>query len=85
MTGKILRRPRPAPLLDLMRAPATDIAALERLLAWRLFVGSHAFPGPSGGTCILEAAVVVAGHPYRQVRTIRDVPRERFRIGNGRS
>ena len=69
------RGPRPAPLLDLMQAPATtDISRLESLLNWRLLRGSHQFPGPAGGTCILEAAVVVAGLPYRRVESSADAP-----------
>ena len=31
------------------------------ILNWRLLAGSHPFPGPDGGTCINEAAVVAAG------------------------
>ena len=75
MTHKRPRRPRPAPLLDLMEASATtDISRLESLLNWRLLAGSHKFPGPSGGTCFLEAAIVVSGHPYRMVTRYTDVP-----------
>ncbi len=29
----------------------------DPILNWRLLPGSHAFPGPDGGTCINEAAV----------------------------
>src|SRR5215510_4462582 len=68
------RHPRPAPLLDLMNAAATDISQLRALLNWRLLKGSHQFPGASGGTCILEAAILVAGLPYRQVRSSADAP-----------
>src|SRR5262245_15133591 len=57
------RRARPAPLLELLK-----------LAEWKLLRGSHEWPGPSGGTCIIEAAVVVAGYPYRAVRTFEDVP-----------
>ena len=42
---------------------------------WRLLGGSHQFPGPAGGTCILEAAVVVAGLPYRRVQSSADCHR----------
>lgn len=44
------------------------------ILNWTLKRGSHAFPGPSGGTCINEAAIVAAGHPYRRVRRVEDMP-----------
>ena len=30
------------------------------ILNWRLLSGSHDFPGPEGGTCINEAAIVAA-------------------------
>src|SRR5262245_30724378 len=50
----------------------------DHLLNWKLLRGSHAFPGPHGGTCIVEAAVVAAGYPYRQIGTwggqARDCP-----------
>jgi hypothetical protein len=36
--------------------------------------GSHPFPGPDGGTCLNEAAIVAAGHSYRAVRSIEDCP-----------
>ena len=44
------------------------------LLDWKLLTGSHAFPGPDGGTCINEAAIVAAGLPYRRVCSIADCP-----------
>lgn len=50
------------------------ISKLEGLLDWQLKHGSHEFPGPDGGTCINEAAVVVAGYPYREVLSIADLP-----------
>jgi hypothetical protein len=40
----------------------------DRLLNWKLLPGSHEFPGPDGGTCVAEAAIVAAGHPYRRMR-----------------
>jgi hypothetical protein len=39
--------------------------AFDTILNWKLKRGSHTFPGPDGGTCINEAAVVAAGFPYR--------------------
>ena len=47
---------------------------LYRALQWRLLNGSHEFPGPDGGTCINEAALVVAGFSYRKVGGIDDMP-----------
>lgn len=41
---------------------------------WQLKPGSHEFPGPDGGTCINEAALVVAGFAYREVTSIKDLP-----------
>ncbi len=47
---------------------------LHRLLNWRLLRGSHEFPGPDGGTCISEAAVMVAGFEYRKIGSFNDCP-----------
>ncbi|GJD59311.1 hypothetical protein [Methylobacterium dankookense] len=44
------------------------------ILNWRLLAGSHQFPGPDGGTCINEAALVAAGLPYRAIRSSADCP-----------
>lgn len=44
------------------------------ILQWRLLAGSHPFPGPQGGTCINEAAVVAAGFDYREVCEVEDLP-----------
>ncbi|WP_336491552.1 hypothetical protein [Methylobacterium nigriterrae] len=46
----------------------------DHILNWTLKAGSHFFPGPDGGTCINEAALVAAGFPYRPVRSISDMP-----------
>jgi hypothetical protein len=46
----------------------------DPILNWRLLPGSHTFPGPDGGTCINEAAVVAAGLPYRAIRSSEDCP-----------
>lgn len=46
----------------------------SRILNWRLLAGSHEFPGPDGGTCINEAAIVVAGLPYRAISSVQDLP-----------
>ena len=51
--------------------PAVDFNAM---LDWKLLRGSHEFPGPDGGTCINEAAIVAAGYPYRSVQSIDDCP-----------
>lgn len=44
------------------------------ILNWKLLAGSHEFPGPDGGTCINEAAIVAAGYPYRAVYCVKDLP-----------
>jgi hypothetical protein len=49
-------------------------AGFDKILNWKLLRGSHLFPGPDGGTCVNEAAIVAAGHPYRAVRSIEDCP-----------
>ena len=54
------------------RAPAT--ADFQRMLEWKLLRGSHEFPGPDGGTCINEAAIVAAGYPYRAIYRVKDLP-----------
>ena len=46
----------------------------DHILNWTLKRGSHAFPGPDGGTCINEAAIVAAGFPYQPVRAVVDMP-----------
>ena len=33
----------------------------DHILNWTLKKGSHKFPGPDGGTCINEAALVAMG------------------------
>lgn len=35
--------------------------SLNDTLDWKLLKGSHQFPGPEGGTCINEAAIIAAG------------------------
>lgn len=44
------------------------------ILNWKLLAGSHEFPGPDGGTCINEAAVVAAGFAYREITSPEDCP-----------
>src|SRR5262249_47163542 len=44
------------------------------ILNWKILRGSHEFPGPDGGTCVNEAAIVAAGYPYTPVRRIDDCP-----------
>ncbi len=46
----------------------------DHVLNWKLKVGSHQFPGPNGGTCINEAAVVAAGFEYQRVRKADEMP-----------
>jgi hypothetical protein len=45
-----------------------------RILNWKLRAGSHEFPGPDGGTCINEAAIVAAGFEYAEVGNASDCP-----------
>ena len=46
----------------------------DHVLNWRLKVGSHLFPGPDGGTCINEVALVAAGFEYRPVLNADGMP-----------
>src|ERR671929_2295132 len=39
----------------------------DHTLNWKLKKGSHEFPGPDGGTCINEAALVAMGFEYRPI------------------
>jgi hypothetical protein len=49
--------------------------SFDHILNWKLLRGSHQFPGRDGGTCINEAAVVVAGFDYRRIRKVQDMPK----------
>ena len=42
----------------------------DHILNWKLLRGSHDFPGPKGGTCINEAAVVACGLPYQRIGSV---------------
>src|SRR5918995_1845227 len=56
---------------------ATRMATMEAfdtILNWKLQRGSHPFPGPDGGTCINEAAIVAAGFPYQSVHFVELMP-----------
>src|ERR1041385_8164336 len=57
-----------------IRGAGTPGADFDRILNWKLLRGSHEFPGPDGGTCVNEAAIAAAGHPYRAVRSVEDCP-----------
>ncbi|GJE15079.1 hypothetical protein [Methylobacterium longum] len=46
----------------------------DHILNWKLLRGSHEFPGPEGGTCINEAAIVARGLPYQRVGTVERMP-----------
>ena len=48
--------------------------AFDKILNWKLQRGSHRFPGPDGGTCINEAAIVAAGFPYQPVHLVETMP-----------
>jgi hypothetical protein len=60
--------------LNSFRAFGAAFAGFDKILNWKLLRGSHYFPGPDGGTCVNEAAIVAAGHPYQAVRSIEDCP-----------
>jgi hypothetical protein len=59
-------------LLSLRSSRAT--ADFNAMLNWKLLRGSHEFPGPDGGTCVNEAAIVAAGYPYTSVQSVDDCP-----------
>ncbi len=46
----------------------------DHALNWKLKIGSHRFPGPDGGTCINEAALVAAGFEYKPIVGIEQMP-----------
>ena len=46
----------------------------EEIVNWKLLKGSHKFPGPQGGTCINEAAIVAAGFEYKEIKSAHDCP-----------
>src|ERR671926_490186 len=46
----------------------------DHILNWTLKVGSHQFPGPDGGTCINEAALIAAGFEYRRIASVHEMP-----------
>ena len=52
----------------------TQLQDFNALLNWELKKGSHEFPGPNGGTCINEAAIVAAGFEYKEVSSVKDMP-----------
>lgn len=49
--------------------------SFDHIINWELKAGSHEFPGPAGGTCINEAAIVAAGFEYKKVKSWKDCPR----------
>ena len=49
--------------------------AFDHILNWKLKWGSHPFPGPDGGTCINEAALVAAGFTYRLIHFVSQMPK----------
>src|SRR5262252_8742627 len=61
-------------LRNALSARAGATAQFQRMLDWKLLRGSHEFPGPDGGTCVNEAAIVAAGYPYRAVYCVKDLP-----------
>jgi hypothetical protein len=61
-------------LFNAMSFRADPTADFRRMLEWKLLRGSHEFPGPDGGTCVNEAAMVAAGYPYHAVYSVKDLP-----------
>jgi hypothetical protein len=47
---------------------------LGSMVNWTLKAGAHESPGPDGGTCVTEAAVVAAGLAYRRIEKADDCP-----------
>lgn len=52
-----------------------DLSSLHKICDWKLLSGSHDYPGPSGGTCINEAAIVAAGLKYRSFNDYNSMPK----------
>ncbi len=46
----------------------------DHILNWKLKAGSHLFPGPDGGTCINEAALVAMGFEYQSIVSVKAMP-----------
>src|SRR5919205_225227 len=46
----------------------------DHILNWKLKRGSHLFPGPDGGTCINEAALIAAGFTYQPIAIVQQMP-----------
>jgi hypothetical protein len=61
-------------LLNALSSRVGATAQFQRMLEWKLLRGSHEFPGPDGGTCVNEAAIVAAGYPYRAIYRAKDLP-----------
>ncbi len=59
---------------DLASRKRTSMFDFNPILNWKLLAGSHEFPGPDGGTCINEAAIVAAGFAYREIGSPEDCP-----------
>jgi hypothetical protein len=59
---------------QLKKKGVTTVFDFNSILNWKLLAGSHEFPGPAGGTCINEAAVVAAGFAYREISSPNDCP-----------
>src|SRR3712207_6760727 len=51
-----------------------NMEAFSHILNWKLKRGSHKFPGPDGGTCVNEAALVAAGFKYRPIHDVNQMP-----------
>src|SRR6516162_4548991 len=61
-------------LLSALSARVGTTAQFKRMLEWKLLRGSHEFPGPDGGTCVNEAAVVSGGCRSGAIYRAKDWP-----------
>ena len=61
-------------IVDVGQHSGSDAMIFDNILNWKLLKGSHGFPGPDGGTCINEAAIVAADFKYRAVKNADDCP-----------
>ena len=62
------------PTIATIRGTGNTMKTIKSMIDWKLLSGSHKWPGPEGGTCINEAAIVVAGLKYRAVGDVSDLP-----------
>jgi hypothetical protein len=61
-------------ITEKMEIKMENIDQFNAMCDWELKAGSHDFPGPHGGTCINEAAIIAAGFKYKKVSSWMDCP-----------